>query len=194
LAKAFKVEEVTDEDDKELFTIYLIGKSVSVGNCNKLKNFSPSAQCIYNINPNADPNGKGSVDDYTKSKRLAIASIAHSRAGIRSQRRCGEYVRVAIESALVPRLFKRTRSASDFGPSLVAMGFRAIPANGQTTWNDVDNAIPGDVLIIHRFGTHQHGHAVVKTLTGWVSDFRQRKANPYRQIPPSITLYRFYGA
>ena len=114
-------------------------------------------------------------------------SIAHlnSHAHAHSLGRCAEFVRKAIKAGGIE--LHSHRSAKDFGPSLLAAGFRPLGASAQP--------IAGDVVVIQPIAGHPHGHMTMFNGTIWVSDFKQYHGyypGPgYRKIKPSFVLYRY---
>ncbi len=122
-----------------------------------------------------------------QSKGARIAAAARRIAGPTSKSRCAEYTRRAIESALGVQL-RRTNSAKNYGPSLLAVGFRRVEGPAQV----------GDVAIIQPVpGGSTHGHMQSYGADGkWRSDFVQRDqypGNAYRRARAPLQLYRISG-
>lgn len=113
-------------------------------------------------------------------------AIAHldSHATPSSLQQCARYTREAIEAGGIK--LGRTVLATDYGPSLVAAGFRAVTIG-------VPPYRAGDVVIIDGFPGHPEGHMAMFDGRHWVSDFVQRDLYPgpsYRSHRPSFTIYR----
>jgi hypothetical protein len=116
-------------------------------------------------------------------KEGAIAHL-NARAHEKSQGRCAQYVRQAVEAGGV-RL-ARHASAKDYGSSLLTAGFRAVAAS--------NHPMAGDVAVIQPIEGHPHGHMAMYNGQAWVSDFRQRNGyypgQSYRAAKPPVTFYR----
>lgn len=114
----------------------------------------------------------------------AAVGKLNERAQDKSQGRCAEYVRVAIEAGGV--ILARHTSAKDYGASLLAVGF-------STVGDGLFKA--GDVAIIQPITGHPHGHMAMFNGKIWVSDFRQYHGyypGPgYRKIKPPVSFYRY---
>jgi hypothetical protein len=117
-------------------------------------------------------------------------AVAHLDANAhgKSQKKCAQYVRQAIEAGGV-RLDVNTRpgEAKNYGPYLGRHGFKAV---------DTQNYVPqkGDVAVIQNYpGGSAAGHIAMYNGTQWVSDFRQTDmwSGPgYRKHQPSYEIYR----
>lgn len=114
----------------------------------------------------------------------AAVKKLNERAQDRSQGRCAEYVRVAIEAGGL--ILTRHTSAKDYGGSLLTVGFSVV---GDGLFKS------GDVAIIQPITGHPHGHMVMFNGRIWVSDFKQYRGYypgpSYRKIKPSVTFYRY---
>jgi hypothetical protein len=113
----------------------------------------------------------------------AVAQLK-KQAHAKSQGRCAQYTRQAIEAGGVT--LARRGSAKDYGLSLVAVGFRVavLPPGAY---------MKGDVSIIAGFEGHPHGHMAMFDGEKWISDFVQRSLYPggaYRKHQPAYRFYR----
>lgn len=110
---------------------------------------------------------------------------------------CATYVREAIEAGGLSITRTGSGSAKDYGPRLIAAGFRAV-TSGVLTYK------AGDVAVIDGFAKsaapgikkdHLDGHLAMYDGTQWISDFAQgADPNPgsdYRKASPSMTIYRY---
>lgn len=115
------------------------------------------------------------------SKAAAAAAYASKHANARSTGYCARFVANALQAAG----YKFTRQGSAYlyasAGILEGMGFTQIPNGSQP--------MVGDVMVIDRFPGNRHGHIQIYDGQNWISDFRQRSDNPYRQRHPS-TLWR----
>lgn len=95
--------------------------------------------------------------------------------------RCARYVRIALQSAGA-RFSDHPVAASDWGSTLTEIGYKKIRP-------DFDNPQEGDIYIINRTSRHRYGHIAGFTGSQWVSDFRQRSYDVYKD--PNVT-YEYY--
>jgi hypothetical protein len=100
---------------------------------------------------------------------------------------CARYVREAVEAGGVTLI--RHGSAKDYGPSLIAVGFEAMPATA------IDAPEAGDVGVVQPIPGHPNGHMAMFDGKLWVSDFEQMHGlypnAEYRTLKPPVTIYRF---
>ena len=102
-----------------------------------------------------------------------------------SAHRCAKYVRIALESAGA-RFSDHPIAASDWGYSLTKIGYKQIqPA--------FENPQEGDIYIINRTNRHRYGHIAGFTGSQWVSDFRQRSYDVYKDSNVTYEYYRLNG-
>jgi hypothetical protein len=104
------------------------------------------------------------------------------RAYFKSQHKCAEYVRVAVENGL-GKPIQRTNSAKDYGSSLIKAGY--------TKLNHNMTVKIGDIVIFSGTLKNPHGHIQMYTKNGWISDYKQNSYYPnelYKKTIPS--LYR----
>jgi len=112
--------------------------------------------------------------------------------------RCAHYVKVALASGGLPLKNSNIRSAKDYGPSLLASGFKQVEnaAIIQTggAFSIAGQQI-GDVVVIQDILGHADGHMAMFNGTHWVSDFVQLHGfypgPAYRAIKPAYVLYRY---
>lgn len=95
---------------------------------------------------------------------------------------CAKYVRLAIAAGGVK--VTPTLSAKNYGPHLVAAGFKATAGTPQS----------GDVIVIQSIPGHPHGHMAIYDGRHWFSDFKQLRGfypGPgYRSLKPAYKIYR----
>jgi hypothetical protein len=96
---------------------------------------------------------------------------------------CGRYVGLALIAGGATTV--GLHNGGDYGPYLIKAGFAAVSATGYS-------AQMGDVVIFAPTATHAAGHAAGFDGTQWVSDYLQRRANPYRiaSSAGACTYYR----
>ena len=98
--------------------------------------------------------------------------------------KCAMYVRMAIEAGGVTLV--RHDLAKDYGTSLIAVGFEAVPDAAP---------ISGDVAIVQPIPGHPAGHMTMFDGTLWVSDYKQLYGvypnAEYRTLKPPVTYYRY---
>ncbi len=111
---------------------------------------------------------------YNKRNPAVIAAKkASRRAHSRSRGLCAKYVRRALQSAGYK--FKPNPSAYQYATrgTLRKAGFTRISNRSKPQ--------VGDVVVVSRSRRHPHGHISIYDGRNWVSDFRQKKANPYKR-------------
>ena len=153
----------------------------SVGSAIKSANpFSSDA----NVDPkNREDNGSatstgGNVPSTSKPAKAAKA--ARSKAVSKSLGKCARYVRIAMQTAGYK--FTPMPSAYQYAQgTLSSAGFGQIST--KTPYQI------GDIIVIAKSGKHVHGHICIWDGKNWISDFIQRKWNPY-STPQSYTLWR----
>src|SRR6476620_4607227 len=103
------------------------------------------------------------VDDRLDPRLRKAASIAKERANARSKSRCWQYVKTALMDAGVINSYPKSNYATEAGEELVRdYGFKKLPIHDQYA------APVGAVLV---FGHGAAGHVVIRTKTGFVSDY-----------------------
>ena len=103
------------------------------------------------------------VDSRLDPRLRKAASIAQERANARSKSRCWQYVKTALMESGVINSYPKSNYATQAGDELVRnYGFRKLPIHDQFA------APVGAVLV---FGHGAQGHVVIRTKTGFVSDY-----------------------
>jgi len=118
------------------------------------------------------------VDPRLDKRMMRAASIAQERSHARSKSRCWHYVKEALFASGAVNSRPRSVLAKQAGDELVrSFGFRKLPIK------DPYKAPIGAVLV---YGARRAaGHVEIRTKTGFVSDFRNKK--PSRR--PLIGVY-----
>ncbi|CAJ0801399.1 hypothetical protein LMG7141_03962 [Ralstonia condita] len=115
---------------------------------------------------------------------ILAANYAASNIEPNSVGRCAEYVRKAIEWGGIS--LQRTRSAKDYGLSLLAAGFHEA----------IGSPVKGDVIVIQPAPGHPHGHMAIYDDSHWISDFKQLHGfypgPAYRSAQPAYKIYRYH--
>ncbi len=107
------------------------------------------------------------------SRALRAARIASRRAHSRSKGLCARYVRQALQGA-----------GYKFKPNSSAYMYATKGTLRKAGFTRISNRAPrkvGDIVVVSRSRAHPHGHMSIFDGRNWNSDFRQRKANPYRR-------------
>jgi len=116
------------------------------------------------------------------------AEYARKHAKKKSIGYCAKYVANALEYAGLK--FQRQPSAymyhtrgilSKAGFGLVSKGMKGYTPE------------PGDVCVIDRFNSHEHGHICIYDGRNWISDFVQNGPNVYKDGPGPMYFYRYGG-
>jgi len=103
------------------------------------------------------------VDDRLDPRLRRAASIAQERANARSKSRCWQYVKQALLDSGVINSYPKSNYATQAGEELVQnYGFKKLPIHDQYA------APVGAVLV---FGHGAAGHVVIRTKTGFASDY-----------------------
>jgi len=103
------------------------------------------------------------VDSRLDPRLRKAATIAQDRANARSKSRCWQYVKTALVESGVIDSYPKTNYATQAGDELVhSYGFKRLPIHDQFA------APVGSVLV---FGYGAAGHVVIRTKTGFVSDY-----------------------
>lgn len=129
-------------------------------------------------------NYKNQNDENNQFKFLDISKFTEklvSMSRSTTAHRCARYVRIALQSAGA-RFTDHPIAASDWDSTLTEIGYKQIrPA--------FDNPQEGDIYIINRTSRHRYGHIAGFTGSQWVSDYRQRSHDVYKD--PNVT-YEYY--
>jgi hypothetical protein len=116
---------------------------------------------IANIDPKLDP------------RLVRAASIADERAHAHSKSRCWQYVKEALLASGVIPSYPKTRLAKQAGDELVRdFGFKKLSIR------DPYAAPIGSVLVYSK-GRRRAGHVVIRTKSGFVSDYWTKNACRY---------------
>jgi hypothetical protein len=103
------------------------------------------------------------VDSRLDPRLRKAATIAQERANARSKSRCWQYVKTALMESGVINSYPKSNYATEAGDELVRdYGFKRLPIRDQYA------APVGAVLV---FGHGAAGHVVIRTKTGFVSDY-----------------------
>ena len=117
------------------------------------------------------------VDSRLDPRLRRAASIAQERANARSRSRCWQYVKQALLDSGVISSYPKTNYASQAGDELVQnYGFKRLPIRDQFA------APIGSVLV---FGHGAEGHVVIRTKSGFVSDYWTKNRCKY----PLVAVY-----
>jgi RHS repeat-associated protein len=102
-----------------------------------------------------------------------------------SRGQCARYCRLGLEAAGFDSS-GRPASAGDYGPFLKSRGA------GEVSKTDYAPQM-GDIVVFGKNEAHPHGHMAVFDGDQWISDFKQKKMNPYRDEASAgeHTIYRF---
>jgi hypothetical protein len=120
---------------------------------------------------------EGVVDDRLDPRLRRAATIAQERANARSKARCWQYVKTALVESGVIDSYPKTNYATQAGDELVRdYGFKRLPIHDQFA------APIGSVLV---FGHGAEGHVVIRTKTGFVSDYSTSNRCKY----PLVAVY-----
>jgi hypothetical protein len=117
------------------------------------------------------------VDSRLDPRLRRAATIAQDRANARSKSRCWQYVKTALVESGVINSYPKTNYASQAGDELVRnYGFKRLPVRDQFA------APIGSVLV---FGHGTAGHVVIRTKSGFVSDYWTKNRCKY----PLVAVY-----
>jgi len=118
------------------------------------------------------------VDPHLSPKLTRAASIAQERAHAHSKSRCWRYVKNALLASGIISSYPKSAYAKQAGEELVRVyGFKKLPIR------DPYAAPIGAVLV---YGSRRAaGHVEIRTKTGFVSDFQNKKPSPR----PLIGIY-----
>jgi hypothetical protein len=117
------------------------------------------------------------VDNRLDPRLRRAATIAQDRANARSKSRCWQYVKSALVESGVIDSYPKTNYATQAGDELVSSyGFKRLPIRDQFA------APIGSVLV---FGHGTQGHVVIRTKTGFASDYWTKNRCKY----PLVAVY-----
>jgi hypothetical protein len=119
------------------------------------------------------------VDSRLDPRLRRAATIAQERANARSKARCWRYVKEALVASGVISRYPKTNYASQAGEELVRdFGFKRLPVRDQF-------AAPIGAVLVFAQGTNGAGHVVIRTKTGFASDYWTKNRCKY----PLIAVY-----
>jgi hypothetical protein len=119
------------------------------------------------------------VDSRLDPRLRRAATIAQERANARSKSRCWRYVKEALFASGVINSYPKTNYASQAGDELVrAYGFKRLPVRDQF-------AAPVGSVLVFGHGPNGAGHVVIRTKTGFVSDYWTKNRCKY----PLLAVY-----
>lgn len=124
------------------------------------------------------------IDKFTK--HLYDAADKH----MHSHRKCGEYVRKALQAGGANFHGVYPPTGKEFGPALELLGFHEISVKDP----DKFNFIKGDVMVMQPHADSTAGHVAGYDGKHWVSDFVQRDfwaGKAYRKERPHYAVYRY---
>lgn len=118
--------------------------------------------------------------DWRLDPRLRrAATIAQERANAHSKARCWRYVKEALVASGVINSYPKTNYASQAGEELVrSFGFKRLPVHDQF-------AAPIGAVLVFGQGSHGSGHVVIRTKSGFASDYWTKNRCKY----PLIAVY-----
>ncbi|GAA5004426.1 hypothetical protein GCM10023206_08720 [Acinetobacter puyangensis] len=99
-----------------------------------------------------------------------------------SSSKCAKSIRIALQSAGA-KIQSHPVAASDWGNTLLSLGYRQIKPS-------FDQPKEGDIYIIHRTQKHKYGHIAGYSGQNWVSDFKQRSHDVYKDKNVSYSYFR----
>lgn len=110
-------------------------------------------------------------------------------ANSRSTGYCARYVRTALEAGGIDTSGRPSYAAA-YKSYLPTIGFSEIPSSYPPQ--------PGDIYVTSAIKGHKYGHIAMFDGKNWISDFRQRNMNIYRDVDSdtfgaATTKYRFTG-
>ncbi len=119
------------------------------------------------------------VDSRLDPRLRRAATIAQERANARSKAHCWRYVKEALVASGVISHYPKTNYASQAGEELARdFGFKRLPVRDQF------EAPIGSVLVFGQ-GSDGSGHVVIRTKTGFASDYWTKNRCKY----PLIAVY-----
>lgn len=119
------------------------------------------------------------VDSRLDPRLRRAATIAEERANAHSKARCWRYVKEALVASGVIKSYPKTNYASQAGEELVRnFGFKRLPVHDQF-------AAPIGAVLVFAQGSNGVGHVVIRTKSGFVSDYWTKNRCKY----PLIAVY-----
>ncbi|ALH94387.1 hypothetical protein [Acinetobacter equi] len=99
-----------------------------------------------------------------------------------SSQMCARSIRIALQSAGA-KIENHPVAAADWGNTLTKIGYKKISP-------EFSHPKQGDIYIIQRTDRHIYGHIAGFSGTQWVSDFKQRSHNVYKDVTVKYEYYR----
>jgi hypothetical protein len=119
------------------------------------------------------------VDARLDPRLRRAATIAEERANAHSKARCWRYVKEALLASGVIKSYPKTNYASQAGEELVrSFGFKRLLVRDQF-------AAPIGAVLVFAQGSHGSGHVVIRTRSGFASDYWTKNRCKY----PLIAVY-----
>lgn len=117
--------------------------------------------------------------------RIDVNKLTSYLSGITRQtttRKCARSVRLALQAAGA-QVQGHPVAAADWGSTLLKIGYKKINLS-------FDHPQKGDIYIINRTAKNQYGHIAAYSGKAWVSDFKQRSHDVYRNQNVTYSYYR----
>jgi hypothetical protein len=138
---------------------------------------------------NAKNTGKSPVStaaaQQKNASRFDLNKFTSFLAGITRQtstQKCARSIRIGLQSAGA-KIVNHPVAAADWGNTLTKLGYQKINLS-------FERPKKGDIYIIDRTSKHRYGHIAAYSGTAWVSDFKQRSHDVYRNSQVKYTYYR----
>ena len=125
---------------------------------------------------------KPKVQNFTQFDISKFGSILSAITRTTSTQKCAKSIRVALQDAGA-KIESHPVAASDWGATLKKLGFTKIMP-------EFDRPQKGDIYIIKATPKHTYGHIAGYTGSSWVSDFKQRTYDVYRDKQVKYEYYR----
>jgi hypothetical protein len=106
------------------------------------------------------------------------------------KRRCGEFVRKALQAGGAEFHGRYPATGKEFGPALEMLGFHEITVDDPARFS----FLKGDVMVMAPYKGSTAGHVAAYDGKSWISDFVQNDfwAGPaYRTEKPHYVVYRY---
>lgn len=150
---------------------------------------------IFNRNGQWNSNTPEKIGNWNVKKSV---QWINTHASNKSQKKCATYVEDAIAAGGLPRMRCGENGGDNYAHSLHntgvlnKYGFKVVNSGVmEPKGNPSAQLQPGDVIILDT-NVQFKNHAAMWTGQQWVSDFRQRNANPYG-LRAQYWIYRYMG-
>jgi hypothetical protein len=131
---------------------------------------------------------KAAESVYDNSADTYADALKNAQAQGHKTTRCAHYVRMAIAAGGLQVQPPASAAAKDYGPKLIAAGFRQLAQQGYTPK-------AADVIVYQPIEKHPNGHMQMYDGDQWDSDFTQASIYPSSNDPAwkeaSYAIYRF---